>query len=623
MAVGAGIDEVSSNGPKYRTVKPIEAGLAAPLGAGDAKPAHTSLAAVFCRLARERFTGVVYAECARGGGVFSLRDGRVVFFEDVREGHAVADSLLAQGVITELQYADIGAEVLNAAADSEDVAFCQQAVRLGVLTRARVDQELDRRVRHHVVQAIGWSDCRVEVDPDPDSVVGILDYPQQLGPLVYLGVRTFFDAERVAGLVQSRDPRFVRWVGSVRDAIDFLGLDARESQLVARLGGDSNLGAIIAEAGPDQLQLRQLTAVLHMAGLIELDDGRSSDRLRAERRGIARAAGDRSEPTAGRYTAPFVREERVGVARGARPSQAAAPAAEPARRHPRGNEGTGPLHPLLRDEPSSPVLPPRSQQRQPSRSLATSQPLPAAAGAPKSTPSESGDRLVSPPPGAAAEGSSREWRPKRLGATLKRLDHELKHLRGAVSAPVAPASTVATPAGPAGRANLDQLMRMRQASLDRGKSASQEQSALASGLLDLFRAAQDALQQQKFDRAHELMVKVRAAAPDNRTYELYHQWAAFRANRASVEEINKLRTSLREKVSDEQLKAFAYYALGHIALLDKKEEAAERCFSKAIELDKDNKDAVRHLRILELRRKAAENEKGNKFFGIEVGRKNQ
>ena len=144
-----------------------------------------------------------------------------------------------------------------------------------------------------------------------------------------------------------------------------------------------------------------------------------------------------------------------------------------------------------------------------------------------------------------------------------------------------------------------------------------------TGPLDLFRAAQDALQKQKFDRAHQLMARVCADAPDNATYRLYHQWAAFRANRLSVEELNKLRTSLREKISDEKLKAFAYYALGHIALVEKKDDVAERYFSKAIELDKENTDAVRHLRILELRRKAAENDKGNKFFGIEVGgRKN-
>jgi hypothetical protein len=627
------IDEVSSESPKYRTVKSIEARTGAPVGTGGAKPARTSLAAVFCRLARERFTGVVYAECADGGGVFSFRDGRAVFFEDVREGHSVADSLLAQGLITELQYADIGAEVLNAAAESEDVAFCQQAVRLGVLTRVRVDQELDRRVREHVVQAVGWLDCRVEVDPDPDSVVGILDYPQELGPLVHMGVRTF-DADRVAALIPDHDPRFVRWVGADREAIAFFGLDARESKLVARLSGESSLGAIIDEAGPDGLQLRRLAGLLHMAGLIELDEERSADRARADRRGITRAAGGRSEPATGRYTASFVSEERLGVARGARPSSTRAAAAGSARpparsaasspRHPLAKEGAGPLHPLLRDEPSSPILPPRSPQRPPSRSASTSRPLPGATGASKSVPSESGDRLVSPPPRTVAEGSSRDWRPKRLGATLKRLDHELKHLRGAAHASVAPAAAVGTPAASPGRANLDQLMRMRQAALDRRNAASQETKAVATGTLDLFRAAQDALQKQKFDRAHELMARVCAAAPDNATYGLYHQWAAFRANRSTAEELNKLRTSLREKISDEQLKAFAYYALGHIALVDKKEEAAEKCFSKALELDKENKDAERHLRILELRRKAAESDKANnKFFGIEVGRKSQ
>jgi hypothetical protein len=575
---------------------------------------------MFCRLARKRFTGVVYAECARGGGVFSFRDGRAVFFEDVREGRSVADSLLTQGLITKLQYSDIGAEVLNAPEESEDVAFCQQAVRVGILTRAQVDQELDRRVRHHVVHAVGWLDCRVEVDSDPDSVVGILDYPQEVGPLVYTGVRTFWGEERLASCVPNHDPRFVRWVGSDRDAIAFFGLNARESHLLARLSGDSRLDAILDEAGPDQVELRQLTAVLHMAGLIELDDARPIDRARGERRGIARAAEDRPEPTTGRYAAPFVREERLGTARADRPKPAAG--ATLSTRQPIGAQAAGRLHPLLRDEPPPATPAPRAPLLPPSRPVSTSQRVPTATGAGHGVRPESVGPLMSPPAREAPKRPSLEWRPKRIGATLKRLDSELKHLRAAQSTPVTPAPTGTTAPASSGRANLDQLMRMRQAALEQRKSGAQEQQARSTGAVELFRSAKEALQQQKFDRAHDLMAKVCAAAPDNATYALYHQWAAFRANRTSEDEVNKLRASLREKVSDDELKGFAYYALGHIALADKKEEAAERCFSKAIELDKENKDAVRHLRILELRRKAEADKGSNKFFGIEVGKKN-
>ena len=87
----------------------------------------------------------------------------------------------------------------------------------------------------------------------------------------------------------------------------------------------------------------------------------------------------------------------------------------------------------------------------------------------------------------------------------------------------------------------------------------------------------------------------------------------MRANKLKQDDITKLRLLLRERVSDDQHKAFAYYALGHMSLAEKKDEAAEKFFMKAIELDKNNKDAERHLRIIAVRRKtAAEQEKSTR-----------
>jgi cytochrome c-type biogenesis protein CcmH/NrfG len=118
------------------------------------------------------------------------------------------------------------------------------------------------------------------------------------------------------------------------------------------------------------------------------------------------------------------------------------------------------------------------------------------------------------------------------------------------------------------------------------------------------------------------MRKACEAEPDNEIYGMHCMYAALRANALRPEDVNKLRLALRDKVSDDAHKAFAYYALGHVALVEKKDEAAERFFQKAVELDKNNKDAERHLRIIAVRRKtAAEQERSNKIFGIEIGNK--
>jgi tetratricopeptide (TPR) repeat protein len=211
-----------------------------------------------------------------------------------------------------------------------------------------------------------------------------------------------------------------------------------------------------------------------------------------------------------------------------------------------------------------------------------------------------------------------------LGAALKRLDRELKQRRPAqtpaVVATAAPVEAAAAAAVP-GRSHVESLMRMRREALDQRKRDDEGKTTASNVGVEAYRSAQEALRAQKFTRAHEFMQKALAADPNNAIYLMYQKWAAFRSNLLDEEGVSKLRAELREKVSDDLHRAFAYYALGHIALADKKDEAAERFFARAVELDKENKDAERHMRILELRRKNVDQDRQKKIFGIEVGKR--
>ena len=146
------------------------------------------------------------------------------------------------------------------------------------------------------------------------------------------------------------------------------------------------------------------------------------------------------------------------------------------------------------------------------------------------------------------------------------------------------------------------------------------ETAAMSLASEAFRLGQDALRDNQFARAHEHLKRAHELAPEDPGYLLQLQWAALRAGLLDEEGISKLRATLREQVSDDAHKKFAYYALGHLALVERKDDAAERFFRRAVELDKGNKDAERHLRIIELRRKSAA-DGGNKIFGIEIGKK--
>src|SRR5689334_3760532 len=100
------------------------------------------VAGLFCRLASERFTGVVYVERGESSGVFSFRNGSVVFVEDPGDEQSLADMLLAKGFVSSARYAEIAERVIESLAENEDVAFCELAVEQGALTRAQLDAEL-------------------------------------------------------------------------------------------------------------------------------------------------------------------------------------------------------------------------------------------------------------------------------------------------------------------------------------------------------------------------------------------------------------------------------------------------------------------------------------------------
>jgi hypothetical protein len=620
---------------------------------------------LFYRLGRDRFTGVVYTEHGDAGAVFSFRNGKVVFAENLGDAPSIADTLLEKQLLTKAQYAEIATQVLESLAENEEVAFCEQAVRMGVLTRQQVEAEMARAVRGAVIQAVGWDDCRIEVDSDPDALTGILELPQDVGPLVHIGVRTFFDEDRIRATIRRQGDVYARLLRAEGELEGLLGLDEGERALVAKLRPDQPLSRAIDDSGLDSLEAWQVICTLVLSAAVELGSAPFSA---AERSGVRTA---QPATPSGKYSSPAeVREERVRP-----PSQARMPSARELPQRPpssgklvaareedgragsqaRINVGRGPdgralsqpRFPAAREEDArhSSGANPRPQPAQPAprpntpastRSSSASHPAiqpprrnesvvaqnPATANA---TP----PRAAQPPsaspslPSAPSDPTPRDRaRPRKLSSALKRLDRDLKQLR----VPTGNSVVEPLPTGPGqgqayARARVEQLRQMRAAAPAAPASAVAKPAGPPTKGPNIFRAAQDAMRDQQFGRAHELMRKACEAEPDNQVYSMYGMWAAFRANALRQEEIAKLRLLLRERVSDDQYKAFAYYALGHISLAEKKDDQAEKFFMKAVELDKNNKDAERHLRIIAVRRKAVEADKNNKIFGIEIGPK--
>ena len=707
---------------------------------------------VLCRLARSAFTGLVYVERDDESLVISMRSGRPVFVEDLGDEVSIPDMLLEQGLVTTEQYADIASRVLESLADDEDVAFCQVAVQTGALSQQQVDAELERRVRGRLIRSVGWDRCRIELDDDPDAVSGQLEYPQDVGLLIYMGVRTFFDDERVRQLIGTDTDVYGRLLCPIPQVREFFQLESEEAGLLAHLHPDVPLGQTIDDKAVDALEGWQLVCMMMLAETLELSHApfappiepsgvrstktmnpnldrrealpgsqarmpavrdepvRSETRPRMPAAKEPALAGSRPRvpagpedqvPTATRPRLPAVSEEQVGPA--SRPRMPAArqePPSGSARGHvrvpredpdERSSQGRPPVReeyvgagararaPVPREDPEEPASRPyvptgreehatrlpqeRAGGGHEDRGTAGTRPaMPAArAGradrvqearssaqhgverAPGSTlhgmratgsaqavasstdarPSAATPSPAPEPSQAAAQASAdrpRRRPPRKLSTALQRLDRELKQVRTPASAPTdggaAASATTASQAGQ-GRAHIEQLLRMRSTAMAQKQSPAKADVASAA---DEFRMAQEALRDQQYGRAHEHLRKACEAEPNNEVYAMFGMWAAFRANTLSAEGINKLRAALRGRVSDDVYNGFAYYALGHLSLAEKKDDSAEKFFRKAIEFNKNNKDAERHLRIIELRRKTAASEhRAGKIFGIEIG----
>jgi hypothetical protein len=622
------------------------------------------LASVFCRLARGRFTGVVYVEHDDAGGVFTFRDGMPIYVEDLGSEGMLGEQLLAQGLITAEQHAEIAAAAIGSATENEDLAFCEQAVQLGVLHQAQVDAELERRLRARLIQAVGFTESRIEIDPDPDVVAAVPEYPLDLGPLIHTGVRTFFDEEAVQRVLGTAEELYVRLSVPCSDAVQFFDLGSDEEELVSRLDPQISVERTIAQCAADPLEAWQLVSMLAIAELVELSRvpfAPASDRsgLRSTHAIAGRQPSSTRMPVpredadaqGSRARMPVARQDVVHTGSVARMPAVRGDEINPAPRSPAvgARPASAPMMPAAREQParspsprsaSAPFEAPRvstevqrSAQARPAQRADSAQFAPPSRDAQPARVQGSGHasnvssgpvamRVPAPSNPDPILPTDRSKPRRKLSAALQRLDRELKDLRGPAAAapgagaPVhAPAQEPAAPAG-AAKAHVEQLLRMRAQQIAQKKSEGE-----TTNVSDVYRQGQEALRDNQFARAHELLRRACELAPTDQVWQLQMQWAALRAGVLDEEGIAKLRAILRELVSDNDQKKFAYYALGHVALVEKKDDAAEKFFRKAVELDKNNKDAERHLRIIELRRKSASEDRGNKIFGIEIGKK--
>jgi len=138
------------------------------------------------------------------------------------------------------------------------------------------------------------------------------------------------------------------------------------------------------------------------------------------------------------------------------------------------------------------------------------------------------------------------------------------------------------------------------------------------------REARGLLHAQHFARAEKVLSGLVELEPANELYKTYHLWARWRAQPEAAESlVGELQDLAKKLVSDAEHGGFVAYVLGHVFLHNKRDDLAEKFFKRAHAADRSNKDAERHLMILERRNQSAADGGSNnrKLFGIQLPNK--
>ena len=168
---------------------------------------------------------------------------------------------------------------------------------------------------------------------------------------------------------------------------------------------------------------------------------------------------------------------------------------------------------------------------------------------------------------AGSDPLTERKRPRRkLSQALQRLDRELKQISSATRAP---RGTERRDGRAEPRSRPPRAPHAHAPGQCHATRAARQGFCRGPPAEDPFQKAQEALRDQQFGRAHELMRKACEAEPNNEIYAMYCLWAALRSNTIQEDGINKLRGLLRASVSDDEHKTFAYYALGHLVAVRK------------------------------------------------------
>ena len=197
-------------------------------------------------LYREGATGVLEVD-GPGDVVLQvfIEEGRPIFAEAGTLGDSLGRVLLSEGMLTPDQYAGVVRKMTETLVDSEALRFGEQAIALGYLSADDIRVALGQQVRRKIVSCMQWMTLDRGFDADPSALEGIDRYPCDPHPLVFDGLRRYFDAERLAPIMERWRDQYLSLDAAPAKIGERCRLHADELDMVESIDGQHTVGEVL------------------------------------------------------------------------------------------------------------------------------------------------------------------------------------------------------------------------------------------------------------------------------------------------------------------------------------------------------------------------------------------
>lgn len=604
-----------------------------------AKPRNGSLGSLpFARLLTElhdeHATGALELSREKVKKTIWLSDGVPVAAKSNAMGETLGAVLVKMGKLSESQRAESVERM-----QKEKKRHGEVLVEMGVVRQKDVNAALQAQARAKVINCFAWDDGSYDFKPADDVPPEQSELKMSFGSLIAAGVKQRYDLPRLRKVLLphiGETPRFQEEMGAV---LGEMKLEESERKVIEGLKGRRSLAEVLALSDMEELDLHRVLVTAFFAGAVQFNaEGQATRQYRMEKEGgksPSQIAPDKTpapvkspERLVAAKTKPSVTKERDPVDDLLREVEGERTNVEDENTPPpvpkaKGAAGKAPKRSAVPADPSREETGPKVEATQPDPESEETRPPDEAAPDPavvakvdaaltKMRGQNHYERLAVATDAAAAAIKSaylrlaKEFHPDRLvqdgGSSIKSKADEL-------FAMISEAYHTLTNETKRRKYDDEVLRGIKD-------DATEEANAILNAEHQ-FLKGERLLKAGNIAKAHEAFTEAVELYPKEAEYQACFGWTTFKLNHpADAKKANEGERIVKQALTMNARNDKAHYFLGQIAKTRGNLEEAKKHFEKALEVQPDNIDAQRELRVMDMR----DSKKGGSLSGL-FGRK--